>query len=154
MKTTGVTSTSFRIWLATFVPSVAAAVTAFMQNTGGSKTAVLGGAGIVSALFATLGKLWHDGHLNTATLLAAGSDVAIQLPALKSDLSKVGAFVETDLPFLKPAITSVETRVTALESKVVATVGPDVAAITAVVHQVLAGLATPPVAPVTPVTPA
>jgi prophage DNA circulation protein len=144
MKPTGITSTSFRIWLATFVPSVAAAITAFAQNSGGSKSAVLGGAGILSALFATLGKLFHDNGLNKASIFAAGSDIAKDLPELHLNLDKVLSFAESDFPGLQSDIASLTARITADEQKVVTAV-PDSAAIEAVVRSVLAGIAPAPV---------
>lgn len=148
MKPTGVTSTSFRIWLATFIPSVAAAVTAFVQNSGGSKSAVLGGAGIVSALFSTLGKLFHDHGVSIASIQQAGSDIAAQLPELKHDASIAAGFVEQEIPGLHSAITDLTTRLTAQEQKVITAV-PDAAAIESAVRTVLAGIVPPaPVAPV------
>lgn len=154
MKTTGTSSTSFRIWLATFIPGVAATVTAFVQNSGGSKTTILGGAGAIAALFSTLGKLFHDGKLNTATLAAAGSDISAQLPQIKADISKTVSFVENDLPGVKGVIDDVTKRVSALEAKV-----PDLGAIENTVRSVISDIfgghvpAAPVVAPVAPVVP-
>ena len=143
MKPTGVTSTSFRVWLATFIPSVAAAVTAFVQNSGGSKSAVLGGAGILSALFSTLGKLFHDHGVSIASIQQTAYDIAAQLPALKADLSTAVTFAENEAPALKGVIDSLGSRVAAVESGVLPAASTDVAAVTAIVHSILAGLAAP-----------
>ena len=150
MKPTGTSSTSFRIWLATFIPSVAATVTAFTQNSGGSKSAVLGGAGILSALFSTLGKLFHDHGVSIASIQQAGTDVAAQLPQLKLDASKTAAFIENDVPALKGTIDALTARVAAAEAHVASVVAPDSAAVESVVRKVLGQLAPPALAPEAP----
>lgn len=145
MKPTGVTSTSFRVWLATFIPSLAAAVTGFVQNSGGSKDAVLGASGIIAGLLSTLGKLGHDHGINKASIAAAGSDIAAQLPALKSDLSTAVGFVENELPGVKGVIDAIGSRVTSLEGKV-----PDLAGIESIVRTVLSQVLAPAPAPPAP----
>jgi hypothetical protein len=145
MKTTGTSSTSFRIWLATFVPSVAAAVAGFLQNTNGEKSSVLGGAGIIAALVSTVSKLAHDQGLNKATLLAAGSDITAQLPQLKLDASKTVSFIESDLPALKGIISDLASRVTTAEAHVTSLVAPDITVIESAVRKVLGELAPAPV---------
>lgn len=155
MKATGTSSTSFRIWLATFIPGLATTVTAFAQNSGGSKTAALGVGGLVVSLFSTLAKLGHDHGLNKATLAAGASDITAALAPdgqLRADLSKTVSFVENDLPGAKTVVSDVTARVEALEKKV-----PDLAGIEQIVRtvvgQAFASAAPAPVAPATPVTP-
>lgn len=137
MKATGTSSTSFRIWLATFVPGLASAVTAITQGGSTSHQAIFGLGGGVLSLVSTLGKLFHDHGLNKASLAAAGSDIAAQLPQLKADLSKSVSFVEQDLPGVRSVIDSVTSRVTALEAKV-----PDLAGIEATVRNVVQSIFT------------
>lgn len=135
MKATGTSSTSFRIWLATFIPGLATTVTAFAQNSGGSKTAALGVGGLVVSLFSTLAKLGHDHGLNKATLAAGASDITAALAPdgqLRADLSKTVSFVENDLPGVKTVVSDVTARVEALEKKV-----PDLAGIEQIVRTVL-----------------
>ena len=133
MKSTGVKSTSFQVWLATFVPGVAAAVQAIVTNGTTAHQAIFGLGGGGLALISTLGKLFHDNGLNKASLATAGSDVAAELPTLKSDLAKAVSSVETDIPAVKTAVDAVTSRVTALETKV-----PDLAGIEQTVRTVLA----------------
>lgn len=152
--TTGPQSTSFKVWLATFVPSIAGAVTAFTNNVDGSKSATLGVASIAAATVASLGKLFHDQGVHKATIAAAGSEVATQLPALKSDLSTAVTFVEQELPSLKGIINdvksradSVEARVADIETKATSAVGLTKDDVESVLRGLLGGLvpaATPP----------
>ena len=148
MKPTGITSTSFRVWLATFIPGLAAAIQALVTNGSTLHTAVFGGGGVLAALFATLGKLWHDGKLNEATLYAAGSDIAKALPSLRDDLSKSVSFIENDVPAFKTLVGGLDGRVGALEAKVTAGLGgsTSVADIESVVRKVLTELLKPPTA--------
>lgn len=145
MKPTGITSTSFRVWLATFIPGLAAAIQALVTNGSTLHTAVFGGGGVLAALFATLGKLWHDGKLNEATLYAAGSDIATALPSLRDDLSKSVSFIENDVPAFKTLVGGLDGRVGALEAKVVGG-STSVADIEAVVRKVLTEILKPPTA--------
>ena len=148
--TTGPGSTSFAVWLATFLPGLASGVTALLQHGTPTHTAVFGIGGGVMALVSTLGKLFHDKGLHVATIQAAGSDIAAELPSLRTDIAKTVAFAETDLPVLKPAIDSVTSRVSALEAKVI----PDASTIEGIVRNVLTSVLTPAaVAPVAPVVP-
>lgn len=136
IKSTGVTSTSFRIWAATFIPALLSAVVTFIQPTSTVHQAVFGGGAAGVALLSTLGKLWHDGSLNKATLATAGSDIAAALPTLRADLSKAVSFVEEDLPGVKVDLTGLASRLTAVEAKVTSAV-PDAAGIEATIRAVL-----------------
>ena len=142
MKSTGTSSTSFRIWLATFIPALAAAVQAIVTNGTPTHQAVFGLGGGAVALFATLGKLLHDGSLNAATLKAGASDISEALPSLRLDLSKSVSFIENDVPAFKTLISGVDGRIAALETKVAASV-PELPAIEAMVRSVLAELLQP-----------
>lgn len=135
-KTTGVTSTSFRVWLATFIPGLASAVTAITTSGSTAHQAIFGLGGGLVALLSTLGKLWHDGKLNEATLANAGSDIAAALPSLRADLTKAVSFVESDLPGVKGLLSGLEARITAAEGKIGAEI-PDIAGIESVVRKVL-----------------
>ena len=149
--TTGPGSTSFAVWLATFLPGLAAAITAVVQNGSTEHSAVVGLGGAGLALVSSITKLLHDKGLHVATIQAAGSDIAAQLPQLKADLSKTVSFVETDLPGVKGVIDDVTKRVSALEAKV-----PDLGAIEATVRSVISDAfqghvpAAPVAAPVVP----
>jgi hypothetical protein len=148
--TTGPGSTSFFVWVVTFLGGVASAVEGVVTSGTAAHTAVYGGAGVLLALGGTLGKLFHDKGLHVATITAAGSDIAAQLPQLKTDIATAVGFAEKDVPELQGVIKEITPRVAALEAKI----GPDVAAIEVVVRSILAGIGTPPPAPVVPPAPA
>ena len=148
--TTGPGSTSFAVWLVTFLGGVASAVEGIVTPGTPAHTATYGGVGALVALVSSIAKLMHDKGLHVATIQAAGSDIAAELPSLRTDIAKTVAFAETDLPVLKPAIDSVTSRVSALEAKVI----PDASTIEGIVRNVLTSVLTPAaVAPVAPVVP-
>lgn len=132
IKPTGVTSTSFRIWLATFLPALVSAIATAITPGTDAHQAIFGGGAALVALLSTLGKLAHDGSLNKATLSTAGSDIAAALPTIRKDLSIATSFVEEDLPGVKGDITSLAARLTTLENKV-----PDLPNIESTIRQVL-----------------
>lgn len=142
MKATGITSTSFKVWLTTFVPAVAAAAQALLTNGSAIHTAVFGGGGALVALVSTLGKLFHDNGLNKASLAAAGADISKALPDLKADLSTAVSFVENDFPSVKTGLADAQAKIAALEAKV-----PDLAGIETTVRNVLADVLKGAVAP-------
>lgn len=115
---TGPKSTSFRVWLATFIPGVAATVTAFVQNTGGVKTTALGIAGASAALLATLGKLFHDSKVTPATIAAGVHDVEAAFPGITAAASKVLSFAETDIPGVKGLVADAQSHISAVEAHV------------------------------------
>lgn len=149
--TTGPGSTSFAVWLVTFLGGVASAVEGIVTPGSAAHTATYGGVGALVALGSTIGKLVHDRGLHVATIQAAGAEFGLELPKLRSDLSTAVGFAENDVPQLKSVVSSVTDRVGALETKVVPVATTDVAAVTNIVHGILSGLAQPPVALVAPV---
>ena len=136
---TGPKSNSFKIWAATFIPSLVGAVTSFTGNVGGQKATVLGAGACATGLLSTLGKLFHDHGFNVATITAAGSDLVKDLPELRLGIDKTISFAEEDFPGLKTALDGLANRVSAVETKT----GVDPAAIEAAVRKVLAGIAPP-----------
>lgn len=119
----------------------------------------------VRAIFAAGGPIFAaivhfvDGYRANGAKGVVG-DLQAQLPQLKVDLSKAVGFVETDLPQLKPAIDSVEARVTAIEQKAVSVVpAVDRTVLEPLVREVLAQVigghapdgGNPPAAAATPV---
>lgn len=145
---TGPASTSFKVSAAGFIAGIGTLITSYVQNTNGQATNAHAIAGAGLAILSVLGKLAHDHGLNKATIAAAGSEVAAQLPALKTDLQKSVAFVENDLPGLKPLIDGVTSRVSALESKI-----PDRTEIESIIRTVFGQVFAPAVSVATP-TPA
>lgn len=141
VKTTGVTSTSFRVWLATFLPGLAAALQAILTDGTPTHQAVFGLGGGAVALFSTLGKLLHDQGLNKASLLAGANDITAALPELRLNLSKSVSFIENDVPTLTTVISDLQGKVKALEGTAT---GADLVAIEGVVRKVLAELLKPP----------
>lgn len=143
-KATGPSSTSWKIWLATFVTGLASAVTGFVQNTNGIHTTVFSGGGLIVALFATITKLFHDNGLNKGSLAAAGSDIVSALPDLRADIGKVISFAENDFPGASAAIADLEGKYAGLVAKI-----PDASAIEAIVKEALSAAfhsTTPPAA--------
>lgn len=116
--TTGPGSTSFLVWLSTFVPGLLGAVDAAVTKGTPTHTAVLGLGGAVLALGSSIGKLLHDRGLHIATIQAAGSDVAQALPGLTADLTQVRSFVEQEWPTSKGVIDEVTRGLGELRSKV------------------------------------
>ena len=130
--TTGPGSTSFAVWLVTFLPGLASGVTALLQNGTPTHTAVFGLGGGVVALVSTLGKLLHDKGLHVATIQAGAADIATQLPQLSRDAAIAAGFVTHDIPGL-------QARLDALEAKA----APTVDELRPVVAAVLSSLNTP-----------
>ena len=143
--TTGPGSTSFAVWLVTFLGGVASAVEGIVTPGTAAHTATYGGVGALVALASTIAKLFHDKGLHVATIQTAGSDIAAQLPQLQHDAAIATAFVEQDVPGLKARMDALEAKA----ASVVAPLAPDRAAIETVVRSVLAGVAPAP-APVEP----
>lgn len=137
-STTGPGSTSFAVWIATFVAGLGSAAEGVLTHGTSAHTAVYGAGGVLLTLGSTLGKLVHDKGLHVATIAAAGSDIAAQLPQLKTDIATAVDFAENKVPGVETALDSVKTRVVALENKVAPAASTDVAAVTSIVHQVLA----------------
>ena len=152
--TTGPGSTSFAVWLVTFLGGVASAVEGIVTPGTAAHTATYGGVGALVALVSSIAKLLHDKGIHVATIQAAGSDIAAQLPQLKSDLATTTSFAENDIPALKGTIDGLTSRVSAVENKALPVATTDVAAVTSIVHSILGSLAAPPApAPVPPVVP-
>jgi hypothetical protein len=133
MPTTGTSSVSFRVWLATFLPGLGTAVAGFAQNTNGVRSAAMGGIGLAVSLVSTIFKLLHDKGLHIATIQAAGSDIAAQLPQLRADLSKTVSFIEQDVPGVQSLLSSLGSRVGTVEARII----PDAKAIEGIVRSVL-----------------
>lgn len=146
MKKTGITSTSFRVWLATFIPGLLSAIAAILQNGTAAHQAVFGLGGGAVMLFSTLGKLFHDQGLNKATLATAGSDLEKALPALRLELSKSVSFIENDLPGAKAFLDGVDGRLKALEAKADLN-STDLPAIESIVRKVLSEILQPKTPP-------
>jgi hypothetical protein len=144
IKATGPSSTSFQVWLATFLPGILSAIQTLIDPTSPTHQAVFGGGGLLLALGSTVFKLLHDQSLNRATLSTVGSDISQALPAIRKDLSVAVSFVEEDLPGVKGDIAAVQGKIAALEAKYV----PDAAGIEQTIRTVLAellsGKPTPP----------
>lgn len=146
-KSTGITSTSFRVAAAGFISGLGILITGYVQNTNGEATTAHSLIGGVLALGSVVFKLIHDQGLNKATILAAGSDLGAALPSLRADLSKAVSFVESDLPGVKTVIDGLGSRVTTLESKV-----PDLSGIESIVRSVLTDILAKQVTPSPPPT--
>lgn len=114
MKATGITSTSFRLWAATFAPSLGTLVDGLAQKRPASVTVTA----IIGMIVPTATKHLHDLALNNATIANAGSDLATQLPQLRADLAKTVGFVETDFPAAKSQIEALKSRAEAVEAAV------------------------------------
>jgi hypothetical protein len=134
-KPTGPSSTSFQVWLATFLPGLASAISAILQNGTAAHQAVFGLGGGAVMLGSTIFKLIHDQGLNKATLATAGSDLVKALPDLRLDLSKSVSFIENDVPAFKDLVDGVDGRLKALEAK-----APELPAIETMVRSVLSEL--------------
>lgn len=141
---TGISSTSFQVWLYTFIPGLASALQAILTKGTPTHQAVFGLGGGAVMLFSTLGKLAHDGVFRKATILAGINDVTAAWPSLSLDLSKSVSFIENDVPVLKTVISGLDGRIVALEAKA----GPALPDIEATIRKVLSELlAKPPTAP-------
>ena len=152
--TTGPGSTSFAVWLVTFLGGVASAVEGIVTPGTPAHTATYGGVGALVALVSSIAKLLHDKGIHVATIQAAGSDIAAQLPQLKSDLATTVSFVENDIPALKGTVDGLTSRVSAVENKALPAATTDVAAVTSIVHSILGSLAAPPAPAPAPTPPA
>lgn len=151
--TTGPGSTSFTVWLVTFLGGVASAIEGIVTPGTPAHTATYGAVGGIVALFATIAKLFHDKGLHVATIQAAGSDIATQLGpngAVRADLTSAIQFIESDVPAIHGFISDLMARVEAVEQKAAPIVTTDVEAVKGIVHSILTGIAAP--APVPPVT--
>lgn len=154
---TGLGSTSFTVWLSTFIPGLLSLIDAVAQNSSPTHLAVAGAVGAVLTVGSTIAKLLHDKGIHVATIAAAGSDVAAALPGLRVDLQAVEHFIELDWPASKAVIDDVagkiasvgkdvEDRVKAVEAKIATS--PTIEDVRGVVHSVLVSFASAPVAPV------
>lgn len=99
---TGPKSTSFKLSAAGILTGLGTLITGLVHNP----NAVSNGAGAVSDVRTAIGaavvaisvavKIFHDQGFNKASIAAAGSEVASELPNIKADLGKAAGLVEND----------------------------------------------------------
>lgn len=129
------------------IVGIGSAVTAFVQNKGGVKEAVMGGGGLlIVAVVAAVHKL-TTGKIDVATIYQAGHDFIDQLPQLRDDLAKTVTFIEAEWPASKQLIAGASSRLSAAESnitdlaaKVTGNVGLTKADVESVLRELLGGL--------------
>lgn len=122
-------------------PGVGLIVTALVQNKGGLKEAVTAGAGTVLATACAVVRDLRKGKVSVASIESAGSDVAKALPSVRSDLDTILPLAQ-HLPALTALVSSVQSHVGALESKVEGIPGVD-ELVSATEKALLAKIATP-----------
>lgn len=134
MSNTGIKSASGILTITGIVGGVVSAVEGAVTSGTPEHAAIYGGGGLLVGLVSVVAKLFHDKGIHIATIEQAGSDIAAQLPQLRTDLSKTVGFIENDVPGMKSLIDSLGSRVSALEAKT----APDLSGIETVVRKVLA----------------
>lgn len=114
-EATGPKSTSFKLSAAGILTGLGTLITGLVQNPDALKngqaaiTNVRTAGGLIVVVVSVVAKLIHDKGFNEATITAAGSEVASEIPAIKDAFAKAAGLVESDFPALKGKVDEFET---------------------------------------------
>lgn len=162
---TGPKSVSFKLSAAGILTGLGTLLTGLLHNPNTVSNGVNAVTDVRAAIGAALvaisvaAKLFHDNGFNKATIAAAGSELASELPNIKADLGKAAGLVESDFPALKNAFDNFHADVIqhlqGVDSRIGGLTGLTPQMVEDAVRKILAGVppvvppATPPVAPPT-----